>query len=74
MKPPPGLSRAVWHSCNNGSCVEVTVLDNRVWVRGSTDVTGAVQAFTYEEWDTFIEGAKKGLFDREQLASRPDQR
>jgi hypothetical protein len=46
------------------------MLDGQVWVRGSQDVTGAVQAFTYEEWDTFIDGAKKGLFDREQLASK----
>lgn len=68
MNRPPVLDLADWHRCNNGSCVEVAVLDGRVWVRGSQDASGAVLPFTFEEWSAFIEGTKRGLFDLERLA------
>jgi hypothetical protein len=69
MDRPPALDHATWHRCNTGECVEVTVLDDRVWVRGSQDASGAVLPFTFDEWSAFLDGAKRGLFDVERLAS-----
>jgi hypothetical protein len=68
MNRPPALDQAVWHRCNNGNCVEVAVLDDQVWVRGSQDASGAVLPFSFDEWSAFIEGTKRGLFDLERLA------
>ncbi|GGO83559.1 DUF397 domain-containing protein [Nonomuraea cavernae] len=59
---------AIWHSCNNGSCVEVAALDGQVWVRSSEDTSRTALTFTFEEWQTFTEGVKQGLFDLERLA------
>lgn len=67
MKRPSALDRAVWHSCNNGGCVEVAVLEDQVWVRGSRDADGTVLPFTFDEWRAFLDGAKRGDFDVERL-------
>jgi hypothetical protein len=68
MDRPPGLDHADWHRCTNGDCVEVAVQAGRVWVRGSQDTSGTVLPFTFDEWDAFIEGTKRGRFDLERLA------
>ncbi|MFI6178191.1 MULTISPECIES: DUF397 domain-containing protein [unclassified Nonomuraea] len=70
MKRPPALDQVAWHRCNNGECVEVTMLSDRVWVRGSQDASGAVLSFTIDEWNAFLDGVRRGLFDLERLAPR----
>ncbi|NUO98231.1 MAG: DUF397 domain-containing protein [Nonomuraea sp.] len=67
MKRPPALDQAQWQRCNNGSCVEVALLHDRVWVRGSQDTSGTVLSFSVDEWVAFVHGAKRGLFDVERL-------
>ncbi|GGS96014.1 DUF397 domain-containing protein [Nonomuraea spiralis] len=68
MKRPPALDQARWQRCNNGDCVEVTMLADRVWVRGSQDASGAVLSFTIDEWTAFLDGVRRGHFDLERLA------
>jgi hypothetical protein len=68
MNRPPALDQADWHRCDTGNCLEVTVFEDRVWVRGSQDASGAVLPFTFDEWIAFLDGAKRGHFDLERLA------
>ncbi len=49
---------------NGGQCVEVRQDDEEIRVRDSKDRTGPVLAFTSDEWDAFVAGAKAGEFDR----------
>jgi hypothetical protein len=47
------------------NCVEVAGLDGPlVAVRDSTDPAGPVLAFTPQEWEAFVGGAKRGEFDQ----------
>ncbi len=51
-------------SSGNSNCVEVANLDGgRVAVRDSKDPHGPVLRFTPEEWEAFLDGARKGEFD-----------
>jgi len=49
----------------NGNCLEVAKLaDGGVAVRDSKQVgQGPVLQYTVNEWDAFLDGAKKGEFD-----------
>jgi hypothetical protein len=47
----------------SGSCVEVRFSGDHVHVRNSRDRSGAVLAFTTDEWDAFLAGARQGEFD-----------
>jgi hypothetical protein len=49
-------------ACVDGACVEVRITNNKVYIR-SSEVPGHVTAFTKQEWDAFISGAKAGEFD-----------
>ena len=50
----------------NGNCVEVAELeDGRVAVRHSSAPNGVANIFTPGEWDAFLDGARKGEFDRQ---------
>lgn len=60
------LSTATWRrssECAGGSCVEVSLLDDRVAVRSSQDADGRVLLFTAPEWHAFLAGVRKGEFD-----------
>ena len=49
----------------NGNCVEVAELANgSVAVRHSSAPGGAAIIYTPGEWDAFLDGAKRGEFDR----------
>jgi hypothetical protein len=49
----------------NGNCVEVADLPERqVGMRDSKDVGGLVLRFPPEEWRAFLDGVRKGEFDR----------
>jgi len=49
---------------NGGSCVEARRHAGLIEVRNSTDPGAGTVRFTTEEWDSFLDGAKKGEFDR----------
>lgn len=51
-------------SSTNGACVEVfAVHSGDIYVRDSKNRAAGVLAFTAEEWDAFVAGAKDGEFD-----------
>jgi len=51
-------------SSGSGQCVEAKVNDaGLVAVRDSKDPQGPVLLFTPDEWEAFLDGAKKGEFD-----------
>jgi len=50
-------------SSNQGSCVEVRRHDGMIEVRDSKDRSGPVLRFTGPEWDSFLDGMRKGEFD-----------
>ena len=49
---------------NGGSCVEARRHTGLIEVRNSKDPEAGTVRFTAEEWDSFLDGAKKGEFDR----------
>jgi len=49
---------------NGGSCVEARRHAGLIEVRNSTDPAAGTVRFTTEEWDSFLDGARKGEFDR----------
>jgi Domain of unknown function (DUF397) len=51
-------------SGNGGSCVEARRHAGQIEVRNSRRRDGSTVTFTVEEWDSFLDGAKKGEFDR----------
>jgi hypothetical protein len=46
------------------ACVEVRFCGDCVPLRNSRDPDGPVLVFTAPEWDAFVEGVKRGEFDR----------
>jgi hypothetical protein len=51
-------------SGNGGSCVEARRYSGSIEVRNSKSPEAGSVRFTLEEWDSFLDGAKKGEFDR----------
>jgi len=51
-------------SGNGGSCVEARRHAGLVEVRNSKNPEAGTVRFTTLEWDSFLDGAKKGEFDR----------
>lgn len=49
------------------NCVEVRRVILGVDVRNSRDPDGPQLCFTSAEWDAFLDGVRKGEFDREAL-------
>lgn len=49
---------------NGGSCVEARRHAGQIEVRNSKRPDESTVRFTVEEWDSFLDGAKKGEFDR----------
>ena len=54
--------RKVTKSNNNGACTEVRAINGMIEVRDSKDPQGPTLRFTAEEWDAFLDGAKKDEF------------
>ena len=68
-KPEPSeLEAANWfkatRSANGSDCVEVAHLTNWTAVRDSKNTDGPVHLFTTGEWGAFLDGVRKGEFDR----------
>jgi hypothetical protein len=49
---------------NGGSCVQARRHAGLIEVRNSKAPAGGTVRFTTEEWASFLDGAKKGEFDR----------
>jgi hypothetical protein len=49
---------------NGGSCVETRRHAGLIEVRNSKAPEAGLVRFTVEEWDSFLDGAKKGEFDK----------
>lgn len=49
---------------NGGSCVEARRHGGMIEVRNSKRPEASTVCFTVEEWDSFLDGAKKGEFDQ----------
>jgi hypothetical protein len=54
-----------WRTASTGgNCVEVAALpDGGVAVRDSKDRAGAVLEYTRDEWATFVDALRRGVFD-----------
>lgn len=54
--------------CDTGACVEVSLINGKdvVLVRSTTAPENVV-TFTADEWSAFIDGAKAGEFDLDQV-------
>lgn len=48
---------------NGGSCVQARRYDGLIEVRNSKSPDAGTVRFTALEWDSFLDGAKKGEFD-----------
>jgi hypothetical protein len=60
----PAADQPAWHrQCDSGACVEIAVQGEAVMVRSSA-APEATLTLTLPEWQEFLAGAKRGLFDR----------
>jgi Domain of unknown function (DUF397) len=50
-------------ACADAACVEVHTVADMVHVRDSKNPDQPALAFTHDEWQAFLEGAKAGEFD-----------
>ena len=50
-------------SCAGGNCVQVAAIGDEIAVRDSKNPDGPVLMYSVEEWQAFLDGAKKGDFD-----------
>ncbi len=63
----PGALQFVWRkarsSTAHGACVEVANAGHIVAVRDSMDPQGAILTYAATQWQSFLDGAKRGEFD-----------
>ena len=64
MKSDTDWMKARKSSGNGGACVEARRQSGAIEVRNSKSPDAGSVHFTLEEWDAFLDGAKKGEFDR----------
>jgi len=63
------FQHATWRksSRSNGNgganCVEVAFVDTRIGVRDSKDPAGPILQFTSDDWESFVDGTKRGRFE-----------
>ncbi len=50
-------------SGGSGSCVEVAITDDAIYVRDTKDRSKAPHTYTIAEWNAFTGGVKDGEFD-----------
>ena len=66
-EPERRRTEAAWRKSSRSqynACVEVCFCGDSVPLRNSRDPDGPVLVFTAPEWDAFVEGVKRGEFDR----------
>jgi Domain of unknown function (DUF397) len=61
--PTNGWIMSSRSSGNGGSCVQARRQDGLIEVRNSKSPDAGTVRFSVEEWDSFLDGAKKGEFD-----------
>jgi Domain of unknown function (DUF397) len=57
------VSGAEWRKSSRSTvsnCVEIAFIDGNIAVRNSNHPDGPILAFTFGEWDAFIEGVRSG--------------
>ena len=47
----------------SSNCIQVARLDGAIMIADSKNPSGPVLSYTLEEFDAFLDGAKKGEFD-----------
>jgi hypothetical protein len=60
------LDHVVWRTstlCNNGTCVEVALIDGGVAIRDSKNRQGPILQFASSEWEAFVGGVHRGDFE-----------
>src|SRR5215813_12293106 len=73
--PPTGSAgsglawRKAQSSRSNGACVELASADGMVAIRDSKNPDGPILRYTAEEWQAFLDSAKKGELDNLDAAS-----
>ena len=63
-EPDWTLGRKPRRSVNDGACVEVAPFDSRLAIRDSKDPDGPVIVCSPAQWQTLLDGAKSGRYDR----------
>jgi hypothetical protein len=59
----PAADQTAWHrQCDSGACVEIAAQSEAVMLRSSA-APKATLTLTRAEWEEFLAGVKKGLFD-----------
>jgi Domain of unknown function (DUF397) len=51
-------------ACANTDCVEVAEIDGLIAVRDSMNTDRPALLYTADEWQAFLDGAKRGEFDK----------
>jgi len=67
MMSIPNATEGSWHTAEmsgGGNCVQVKSQDGMVVVGNSRSVDGPFLSYTQDEWASFLDGVKKGEFDR----------
>jgi predicted secreted Zn-dependent protease len=65
---PSSEWRKAQMSVNNGACVEIASVGGLVAIRDSKNPSGPILSLTRTEWNSFLNGAKNGVYDFARLA------
>ncbi|EXG80278.1 DUF397 domain-containing protein [Cryptosporangium arvum] len=60
----PRFFKSSYSGGSGGNCVECAYGSDSVFVRDSKDTDGTVLSFGRPAWATFIDDARRGLFDQ----------
>jgi hypothetical protein len=66
MQPIQAAEKLAWRTATRSggaNCVEVAPYDGKIAIRSSREPDGPVLLYTADEWEAFMDGAKKGEFD-----------
>lgn len=66
MSSSESLADTPWRiaaKSGGGNCVQVTRRDGVIMIADSKNPSGPILSYTIQEFDAFLDGAKKGEFD-----------
>jgi hypothetical protein len=69
MESTSNAKESSWHTATmsgGGNCVQVKSQDGMIVIGNSRFADGPFISYTQDEWAAFLDGAKKGEFDRIQ--------
>ncbi|SHN34926.1 DUF397 domain-containing protein [Cryptosporangium aurantiacum] len=61
----PRFFKSSYSGGSGGNCVECAYGSDSVLVRDSKDRSGTVLSFGRQTWAAFLDGARRGTFDRQ---------